>query len=106
MSDNIVKSTDTNVKSTEKKTVAKKSATPKIAKEKNDKDLDVVVEQDGFKFIYFDSGSSYVTSNGYRFSKEQRIHQIPIGEADYLLTLDNFRLPDQLEFEEFAKENS
>ena len=111
MTDNVIKSTDTNFKSTDKKPVAKKAAAskkaaaPKVIKEKNDRDFDVAVAQPGYKFIYFASGASYVTASGYRFSKEQRIHQLIIEEADHLLKFDNFRLPDQLELEELAKES-
>jgi hypothetical protein len=104
MTDNVVKSTDINTKSTEKKSATKKTATPKVAKEKGERNADVAVPQSGYKFIYFESGSSYVTAEGYRFSREQRIHQVPVEEADRLLKLDNFRLPDQVELEELAKE--
>ena len=111
MTDNIIKSTDVNTKSTDDKPVAKKvttlkkTATPKVAKEKNERDFDIAVAQPGYKFIYFSSGYGYVTPSGYQFSQEKRIHQIPIEEADHLLTLDNFRLPDQLELEELAGES-
>ena len=111
MTDNVIKSTDTNAETTDEKPVAKKAAAskkaaaPKITKEKNDRDFDIAVAQPGYKFIYFSSGYGYATPSGYQFSQEQRIHQIPIEEADHLLTLDNFRLPDQLELEELAKES-
>ena len=133
MTDNIIKSTDVNTKSTDDKPVAKKVTTlkkaveykddgmvqdgtiyerevkstvkPKVSKKKNERDFDIAVAQPGYKFIYFSSGYGYVTPSGYQFSQEQRIHQIPIEEAEHLLTLDNFRLPDQLELEELAGES-
>ena len=140
MTDNIIKSTDVNTKSTGDKPVVKKVTTvkkvvkykedaydgdgdgmvqdgtihereaksevkPKVSKKKNERDFDIAVAQPGYKFIYFSSGSGYVTPSGYQFSQEQRIHQIPTEEADHLLTLDNFRLPDQLELEELAEES-
>lgn len=60
----------------------------------------------GKKFVYFSSGSGYVTKMGLCFSTEKRIYEIDEDEANHLLSLDNFRLPDQLELEEFYKENS
>lgn len=60
----------------------------------------------GKKFIYFDTGTAYVTKDGTRFTRENRIYEIDEEEADFLLTLDNFRLPDQLELEDHYKENN
>lgn len=57
------------------------------------------------KLIYYSSGSGYVTKTGLRFSPQNRIYEIDSEEADVLLKLDNFRLPDQLELEEYYKEN-
>jgi hypothetical protein len=60
----------------------------------------------GRKFVYFASGSAYVTKSGFRFSADKRIYEIDEKEADHLLSLENFRLPDQLELEEYYKENN
>lgn len=59
----------------------------------------------GKKFVYFSSGSGYVTKSGFKFSSEKRIYELEEDEADHLLSLSNFRLPDQLELEEYYKEN-
>lgn len=59
----------------------------------------------GKKFVYFESGSGYVTKSGFKFSSEKRIYELEEDEANHLLSLSNFRLPDQLELEEYYKEN-
>jgi len=70
------------------------------------KKANIAKASSGKKFIYFDSGAAYVTKDGTRFTRENRIYEIDEQEADFLLTLDNFRLPDQLELEEYYKENN
>jgi hypothetical protein len=77
--------------------VAEKSPIP----EKN-----VAKASGGKKFVFFASGSAYVTKSGFRFSSEKRIYELDLEEADHLLSLDNFRLPDQLELEDYYKENN
>lgn len=87
---------------------AKKTATkaePKIKKVVNDRDKVIATAPDGYKFVYFSSGVAYVTADGFRFTKDNPIYLLPVEEADRLLKLDNFRLPDQLELEDYAKEN-
>jgi hypothetical protein len=79
--------------------------TPK-AKKSPVKKAPVAKASSGKKFVYFDSGAAYVTKEGVRFTRENRIYEIDEEEADFLLTLDNFRLPDQLELEEYYKENN
>lgn len=56
------------------------------------------------KFVYYSSGAGYTTKSGHRFTPDQRIYEIDIEEAEYLLKLDNFRLPDQIELEDYYKE--
>lgn len=80
----------------------------KTLKEKSttSQDSAVAVESlDDKKLIFYSSGSGYVTKKGYKFSPSQRIYELDIEEADLLLKLDNFRRPDQLELEEYYKEN-
>jgi tRNA splicing endonuclease len=111
MSDNIVKSDDVVSKktsSTNKKTnvkdeidiVTENSKKSPVPKKK------VANASPGKKFVYFSSGSAYVTKSGFRFTTENRIYELDSEEADYLLSLDNFRLPDQLELEDYYKENN
>lgn len=69
-------------------------------------DRNIAKAGDGRKFVYFATGSAYVTKSGFRFSPEKRINELGADEADHLLSLENFRLPDQLELEEYYKENN
>lgn len=49
--------------------------------------------------IYFESGAGYVTQSGLKFSREQPFGELPFGEANLLLRLTNFRLPNDEERE-------
>jgi hypothetical protein len=91
-------------KTAAKKTTAKKAA-PKAEKSPVP-EKKVAQPSSGKKFIYFASGSAYSTKGGIRFTRENRIYQVEEQEADHLLTLDNFRLPTQLELEDYYKENN
>lgn len=101
MSDNIVTSADVNADSTKKQ---KKTSAPKIKREKVNEVTSVAVAPEGYKFIFFDSGASYTTPSGKKFTKENRIELLPVAEADHLLTFSNFRIPDQLELAEYKEE--
>lgn len=101
MSDNVVKSEQASPK---KSTAVKKKVDPKPEKIMNERDKQIAKAPDGYKFIFFESGSAYVTVDGRRFTKEKRILLLSNEEADNLLKLSNFRLPNQLELEEYAKE--
>lgn len=107
MSENVIKSEDV------APAPAKKATKPAAAKEKvvkTDSDENpkrkVAKAKSGKKFVYFDSGSAYVTKSGFRFTRENRIYELDMDEADHLLSLDNFRLPSQLELEDYYKENN
>lgn len=129
MSDNVIRSTDLPesskpVKATAKKTTAKKDVAKKIASEQIIENNvvtnveDSVVEKsplpdksvakasNGKKFVFFSSGSAYSTKEGIRFTRDKRIYEIDEKEADHLLSFDNFRLPTQLELEEYYRENN
>jgi hypothetical protein len=58
---------------------------------------------DGHKMIIFESGSSYTTKSGTRFTSKDRVKILPVEEADYLLSFVNFREPNALEVEDFNK---
>ena len=96
MSDNTIKSTDINPDKAEKKTATKKAAPKKSAAKKEEP---IVIPEDGV-LIIFESGASY-SSNGLRFTRENPIQKVSNEEAEFLLTLDNFRRPDALEVEEY-----
>lgn len=93
MSENI-ESTDKPVK----KAPAKKAAVKKTAVETNV--TENIVENNDYIIIVFDSGTAYV-SGDYHFTKENRIREIPSADALRFLELENFRLADQLEIEEY-----
>ena len=98
MSDNVIKSTDVTSAKAEtnpvKKTTAKK-ATAKIKIEKESE-----VSSSPLRVIIFESGSSYV-SGDIRFTREDNIKEVSEDQANFLLTLDNFRAPNQLELEDY-----
>jgi hypothetical protein len=104
MSDNVIKSTDINKQESKpaKKAPAKKAAAVKKPKEEVVEEIvsDSSVAKEGYQIIIFESGSSYV-SNGIRFTRQNPIQEVPTSEANVLLSLDNFRLPDQFEVEEY-----
>jgi hypothetical protein len=115
MSDNIVKSTDVAPKkqgklddsATDKNKNTEETQEENSTKvKKNSTKKKTVDATPGKKLVYFSSGSSYITKDGFRFSKDKRIYELDIEEADFLLSLDNFRLPDQLELEDYYKENN
>lgn len=95
MSDNVVKSTDVN-KTAEKavKKAPAKKATPKKA------DAAPKGVKNGYKIVVFESGASY-TSNGIRFTRDNNIQEVPESDAEVLLGLENFRLPNQFEIEDY-----
>jgi hypothetical protein len=95
MSDNVVRSTDVN-KPAEKP--AKKAAVKKVAAAKADAAPSGVNKD--LKIIVFESGSSY-TADGVRFTQNNRIQEVSQEVAEKLLELDNFRLPNQFEIEDY-----
>ena len=100
MSDNVIKSTDINkaVDKPAKKAPAKKAPAKKAAIEKVD--ASPVVTDPDLKIVIFESGSSY-TSDGIRFTQSNRIQEVTQEVAERLLELDNFRLPNQFEIEDY-----
>lgn len=79
-----------------KKTVKKNIETNeevKIVVEKNKKENKKNI------LIFFESGASYTTSSGITFSQQNKMEEISIEEAEFLLRLDNFRLPNDEEKE-------
>lgn len=101
MSENVVTSDKAAPK---KATSTKKKADPKPKMGVNERDKPIAVAPEGFAFIYFSSGAAYVMTDGRVFNKNARINLVSNEEAEILLQLPNFRLPDQLELEEYAKE--
>jgi hypothetical protein len=129
MSENVIKSSD--LPEAGKPAAAKKAAGSKktTAKKQASADVEPVVEEVvdnapikaeksplpeknvaqpslGKKFVFFSTGSAYVTKSGVKFTANKRIYEVEDEEADFLLSLENFRLPTQLELEEYYKENN
>ena len=104
MSDNVIKSTDVTSGKAEKNAVkkapAKKAAAPKAKAEKKQDEVKVQSTPAGKVVVVFESGASYV-SNDINFTREDNIKEVSESEAAFLLTLENFRLPDQLELEDY-----
>ena len=95
MADNVVTSDSVNPKEP-KKAAPKKAATKKAAATK----VSTPAVDNGKVVIVFESGASY-SSGGVRFTRENNIQEVEPAIAEFLLTLDNFRLPNQIELEEF-----
>jgi hypothetical protein len=129
MSENVIKSSDLPEASKpapakkaagSKKTAAKKQAAPKVepvveevvenepvkAEKSPLPEKNVAQAASGRKFVFFSTGSAYVTKSGIKFTADKRIYEVDTEEADFLLSLENFRLPTQLELEEYYKENN
>ncbi len=49
--------------------------------------------------IWYESGYGYTTGSGITFDEKQRMKEVPVGEAELLLRIDNFRLPNDAEKE-------
>lgn len=66
----------------------KKPAAKKIVKEEIVKETPSV---DNKILIYFESGMGYVTSSGYKFTRDNPMAEVSAEEGNLLLRLDNFR---------------
>ena len=49
--------------------------------------------------VLFESGAGYSTGSGFRFSQRRKMAEVPLEEAKQLLSLENFRLPNDEEKE-------
>ena len=100
MSENIVTSTSVNdVEKTPAKKAPAKKAAAKPKEEKPVQKETATVSGDRVVVI-FESGASY-SANGLRFTRQDNIQEVTQEEAAFLLTLENFRIPDVLELEEY-----
>lgn len=119
MEDNIVRSTDVH-KAREKAPVPTEEVEPtssegaaEVTEKKPPKAKKVVDERNanetvakapsGYKFVFFDSGASYTSTSGVRFTADKRLQLVAEDEADHLLSFDNFRIPTILELQEYSK---
>lgn len=98
MSDNVIKSTDVTSAKAESNPVKKAPAKKAAAKPKAEKKDTPTAA--GLKVIIFESGASYVSGDIF-FTREDNIKEVSEDQADFLLTLDNFRAPNQLELEDY-----
>lgn len=98
MSDNVIKSTDV-TSATEEKNVVKKAPVKKTAAKIKVEKKEEGVEA-GKTVIIFDSGFSY-SSGDIQFTREDCIQEVSEDVANFLLTLDNFRLPNTVELDDY-----
>ena len=77
----------------------KKQPVKKNVKKENVEQEAIKSNSDTNILVYFESGAGYVTKSGLKFSKENRMAEIPAEEANLLLRLQNFRLPSDEEKE-------
>lgn len=71
---------------------------------KTAKEVEIIVEEIKKEntenmLIVFEAGASYTTGSGITFYEKERIKEVPVGEAELLLRIDNFRLPNDAEKE-------
>lgn len=98
MTENVVKSED--VAPVAKKQTAKKAAAKKTAPKNTTVTPDVKDETSSGVVIIFESGASY-SAGDIRFTRDNRIQEVPADVAEILLALDNFRRPTPYELEDF-----
>jgi hypothetical protein len=70
------------------------------------KEAPVAKASSGKKFVYFDSGAAYVTKSGIRLQEIEESMRLMRLKQIFLLTLDNFRIPDSIGVEDYYKENN
>lgn len=99
--DNVIKSEDVAEKkpAVAKKAAAKK-ATVKTSTKTEEEIKETPVDNSGDIYIVFETGIAYI-SGDIHFTRNNRIQKINYTDAQRLLELDNFRLADQLEIEDF-----
>lgn len=99
--DNVITSEEVAEK---KPAVAKKAAAKKTPAKTSTKTEDEIKEPsvDNSEYIYivFETGTAYI-SGDLHFTQNNRLQKINSKDALRLLDLDNFRLADQLEIEDF-----
>jgi hypothetical protein len=82
---------------TKKLDEAKKAPVKKVAVKKEE--IEKAVVKDQKVLVFFESGAGYSTVSGINFSQTFKMEEVPLEEANFLLTLDNFRLPNDEEKE-------
>ena len=82
---------------TKKLDEAKKAPVKKVVVKKEE--IEKAVVKNDKVLIFFESGAGYSTISGINFSQEFKMAEVLLEEANFLLTLDNFRLPNDEEKE-------
>lgn len=98
MSDNVIKSTDVTSAKVETNAVKKAPVKKAAAKIKVEKKVEGV--ETGKTVIIFETGFSYSSGDIY-FTRENYIQEVSEDVANFLLTLDNFRLPNTVELDDY-----
>ena len=97
MSENVVTSASINEAPAKKTPVKKAVAKPKVEAPVKKKTPSVSPDK---VVIVFESGSSYTTDD-FRFTRENNIQEVTPEQSEYLLTLENFRKPNDFEIENY-----
>jgi len=72
--------------------VKSEDVAPKKTTKVKPKQAEAVIASPGEKIVvYFESGYSYTLSNGFTFTRENSMLELPQDDAKSLLSLDNFR---------------
>lgn len=80
--------------------ITSEDVAPKKTTKVKPKKVEQTVVPSGDKIVvYFESGFAYSLSNGFTFTRENRMLELPADEGKRLLALDNFRLPNDEEKE-------
>lgn len=78
--------------------VTSENVAPKKTKQTKPKKVENKEVPAGDKIVvYFESGFAYSLPNGFTFTQENKMLELPADEAKRLLALDNFRLPNDEE---------
>lgn len=78
--------------------ITSENVAPKKAKQSKTKKVEQKILPDVEKIVvYFESGYAYSLPNGFTFTQDNKMLELPADEAKRLLTLNNFRLPNDEE---------
>jgi len=99
MTDNVVTSSSLDAEDPKKKP-AKKAVPKKAAVKKVEAEKETSTVSEDKVYVFFESGVAYNSGN-LRFTRDNPLQAVTPEQAELLLSLDNFRRPDQLELEEY-----
>lgn len=78
--------------------ITSENVAPKKAKQPKVKKVETTAIPSADKIVvYYESGYSYSLPNGFTFTRENKMLELPADDARRLLSLGNFRLPNDEE---------